>query len=180
MACALGLHDYSRSKSERGPLRVDQTGSLPRAIRVLVVDRRDAKSRFLKNHPELMRALHTGLPKPFEIKEFVGSTMPFAAQIKAFAWADVVIAPHGAALGLCVYMRPGGAVVEIGYPKRELPLIFMATALSAQLEYFMTISKVSGSVGEYTATTFHDFLRLPTTSYDCLHLLVSPARVSTH
>ena len=159
---------------------MDQTGSLPRAIRVLVVDRRDAKSRFLKNHPELMRALHTGLPKPFEIKEFVGSTMPFAAQIKAFAWADVVIAPHGAALGLCVYMRPGGAVVEIGYPKRELPLIFMATALSAQLEYFMTISKVSGSVGEYTATTFHDFLRLPTTSYDCLHLLVSPARVSTH
>ena len=112
-----------------------------------------------------MRALHTGLPKPYEIKEFVGSTMPFAAQVKAFAWADVVIAPHGAALGLCVYMRPGGAVVEIGYPKRELPLIFMATALSAQLEYFMTISKVSGSVGEYTATTSYGLLLLPTTAY---------------
>ena len=40
-----------------------------------------------------------------------------------------MVAPHGAALGLSVYMRPGGAVVEIGYPNRELPLIFMATAL---------------------------------------------------
>ena len=32
-------------------------------------------------------------------------------------------------------------MVEIGYPQRELPLIFMATALSADLDYYLSIAE---------------------------------------
>ena len=32
---------------------------------------------------------------------------------KAFAWADIVVAPHGAALGLIVYMRQGASYESV-------------------------------------------------------------------
>ncbi len=34
--------------------------------------------------------------------------------IELFASTDVVVAPHGAALGFLAFMRPGAACVEIG------------------------------------------------------------------
>ena len=73
--------------------------------------------------------------------QFLGTKLSLAQQISSFAWADIVIAPHGAALGHSVYMQPGGAIIEIGYPGKELPLIFMATALSAQLDYYLSIAE---------------------------------------
>ena len=61
-------------------------------------------------------------------------------QIKSFMRADLLIAPHGAAIGLCGFMRPGGAVMEIGYPLRRWPAVFMPVALSAGLKYYLHIA----------------------------------------
>jgi TPR repeat protein len=81
----------------------------------------------------------------------VGSKLSLTEQIGHFAWADIVIAPHGAALGHSVYMQPGGALIEIGYPGKELPLIFMATALSAQLKYYLSIAEKGTHASGLTA-----------------------------
>ena len=47
MWCALGLKDYSLEPAEQQPLRVAADGLLSRPLRLLVVDRRDAKSRWV-------------------------------------------------------------------------------------------------------------------------------------
>ena len=143
MWCALGLATYSTNPLERQSLRKGND-SPRRAVQVLVVDRRDAKTRMAKNHAELYARLRASLPPHTIFHEYVGSQLSLDQQIRMFAWADIVVAPHGAALGLIVYMRPGGAVIELGYPSREMPLIFMATALSAGLEYYLSISQKGG------------------------------------
>lgn len=39
--------------------------------------------------------------------------MRFSEQVKLYAWAEVVVAAHGAALANSLFMRPGAEVVEI-------------------------------------------------------------------
>jgi capsular polysaccharide biosynthesis protein len=46
---------------------------------------------------------------------FSGTATPMAEQIAAFGEASVVVAAHGAALAHMIFMKPGTAVVEIGY-----------------------------------------------------------------
>ena len=55
--------------------------------------------------------------------------------------ADLLIAPHGAAIGLCGFMRPGGAVLEVAYPLRKWPAVFMPVALGARLGYYLSFGQ---------------------------------------
>ena len=109
--------------------------------RITVVNRKDAKSRMLRNHGGLMTGLRKRHPE-CRLFEFVGASLSLEAQIRAFATADLVIAPHGAALGYVGFMRPGAAVLEITYrlPDRIGPLIFFAAAQSAGLRYFLSFA----------------------------------------
>ncbi len=70
----------------------------------------------------------------------LGDVETCAVKIKSFMRADLLIAPHGAAIGLCGFMRPGGAVIEIGYPLRRWPAVFMPVALSAGLKYYLHLA----------------------------------------
>lgn len=114
--------------------------------RVLIVDRSDAPghSRAVTNHAELVRAIKKGVPGEVSVVEYRGSGMTLENQIRAFQEADVVIAPHGAALGLAAFMPPGGAVIEMTYPAKEAPLIFMPAAISAGHSYWLSIARSGG------------------------------------
>jgi len=128
ISCALGIPPRQKNPSN---------------LNILVVNRKDAHSRFIQNHREMMTALRKANPSA-TFREFVAADMSLEDQIRAFAWADFVIAPHGAALGQVSHMNPGGAVLEIGYPKRSMPLIFMGTASSVGQRYFLSIAKSGG------------------------------------
>mmetsp|Transcript_8297 Transcript_8297/g.10496 ORF Transcript_8297/g.10496 Transcript_8297/m.10496 type:complete len:456 (-) Transcript_8297:218-1585(-) len=122
------------------PMGMDQTH---KHLEVLVVDRRDAgpnQARALRNHCDVMQKLRAKLPGA-KVREYVGTQLSFEEQIKAFMRADLLIAPHGAAIGLCGFMRPGGAVLEVAYPMRVWPAIFMPVALSAKLRYYLSFGK---------------------------------------
>ena len=67
--------------------------------------------------------------------------------------ADLLIAPHGAAIGLCGFMRPGGAVLEIAYPLRRWPAIFMPVALSSGLKYYLSFASKGKHSGPLTVKT---------------------------
>mmetsp|Transcript_20858 Transcript_20858/g.31956 ORF Transcript_20858/g.31956 Transcript_20858/m.31956 type:complete len:499 (-) Transcript_20858:1696-3192(-) len=126
MACALNIQKQSQQQQ----------------CRILVVDRRDAKSRMLHNHAKLMATLRSELPTHCSFFEFVGSKLSLEQQIAAFLSADLVIAPHGAALGFIGFMRPGAAVIEITYifQGKTGPLIFFAAAQSAKLRYYLSVA----------------------------------------
>ena len=67
--------------------------------------------------------------------------------------ADLLIAPHGAAIGLCGFMRPGGAVLEIAYPLRRWPAIFMPVALSSGLKYYLSFASKGKHSGPLAVKT---------------------------
>ena len=110
---------------------------------VLVIDRSDASRRMLKNHCAVMAALRRRAPAA-EFVEFRGSQLPLREQIGAFARADVVLGPHGAALGLVGFMKAGGTVIEVAYRKREWPAVFMPVALGAGQRYALSFALTGG------------------------------------
>ena len=115
-----------------GPMKMER---VHQHLEVLVVDRRDAqdRARSIGNHCTVMNLLKKLLPHA-AIREFVGSKIPLEEQIAAYMRADLLIAPHGAALGLVGFMAPGGAVLEVAYPLRKWPAVFFPVALGAKLQ----------------------------------------------
>jgi len=45
-------------------------------------------------------------------------SLAFADQVALFADAEMVVGPHGAGLTNCVFMAPGGALIELTHDKR--------------------------------------------------------------
>lgn len=84
-------------------------------LRVVVVHRKDAGSRMINNHDEMVQKIQEGLPGDVVVSTFVGSEHDAEDTLKIFSNADILVAPHGAALTFCSVMRPGGAVIEIAY-----------------------------------------------------------------
>jgi len=66
----------------------------------------------IKNHGALMDGLRSAFPTAL-VTEFVGAKHGMAESIALFGMADVVVAPHGAALGFLAFMRPNAACVEV-------------------------------------------------------------------
>ena len=75
--------------------------------RRILLQRRHGK-RSMVNFDELADALR---PQGFEV--MAAEKLTFAEQIKWFAMAECVVAPHGAGLANLVFCRPGTRVVEI-------------------------------------------------------------------
>lgn len=114
--------------------------------RVLVVHRKDAKGgrRMVKNHDQMLQALQQAFPQ-CSVTGFVGSEYPLEEQIGAFTSADVVVAPHGAALAFVSFMRPGSAVVEIGYTSdggMKFPApYYMILAITVNVRYYLSMAE---------------------------------------
>mmetsp|Transcript_63609 Transcript_63609/g.143487 ORF Transcript_63609/g.143487 Transcript_63609/m.143487 type:complete len:631 (-) Transcript_63609:270-2162(-) len=134
-------------------------------VHMLVVHRKDASGnrRMIKNHASLLGALRTAFPSPVAITEFVGAQHSMKESIELFARSDVVVAPHGAALGFLAFMRPGAACVEVGYKElkgmRFPAPYFMALALSVDVAYFLSMaeggygSQLTADVSDVVAVT---------------------------
>ena len=74
----------------------------------LYISRRDAAKRRMGNEAALEKALVT---RGFGIRLFSGRG--FLEQVRLVRGARVIVAPHGAALGLLMFARPGTAVFEV-------------------------------------------------------------------
>jgi hypothetical protein len=84
--------------------------------RRLLVSRRDASSRRVSNEPELQALL-----EPAGFETVVLGELSFREQVAAFAEAEMVIAPHGAALANLLFAAPGTVVVELHQAGAERP-----------------------------------------------------------
>jgi hypothetical protein len=129
-------------KQQEGPRRETAADrEVVASIKVLVVHRKDASGgrRMIRNHGELLAAIQRaeysykqlqGSKEEVKSKEtrtvvvivteFVGAKHSMTESIALFSAADVVVAPHGAALGFIAFMRPGSAVVEVGYKELKV------------------------------------------------------------
>ncbi|WP_198378235.1 glycosyltransferase family 61 protein, partial [Neoroseomonas rubea] len=74
----------------------------------LYISRRDAAKRAMGNEAALETALAA---RGFGIRRFSGRG--FVEQVRLIRGARAIVAPHGAALGLLLFARPGTAVFEI-------------------------------------------------------------------
>mmetsp|Transcript_49518 Transcript_49518/g.140276 ORF Transcript_49518/g.140276 Transcript_49518/m.140276 type:complete len:162 (-) Transcript_49518:58-543(-) len=113
----------------------------------MVVHRSDAtqQRRMASNHDELMAKLKLALPN-CTVDVFIGKDYDLAQTIARFNEADVVIATHGAALSFIPFIRPGRAVIEIGYqkfgPGRGMPFplsFYYAVAVSVGVKYYFSM-----------------------------------------
>jgi capsular polysaccharide biosynthesis protein len=68
-------------------------------------------SRIVTNEDEVVRML-----EPFGFEVIDPGAMPVAEQIRTFAGADAIVAPHGAALANLAFASAGAAVIELFAP----------------------------------------------------------------
>ena len=82
-----------------------------RRHRRLLISRADAPSRRLLDEAAALAAL-----QPHGFERFVPATVPLSEQVRAFAAATHVVAPHGAALANLAFCAPGTRVLEVFHP----------------------------------------------------------------
>lgn len=120
--------------------------------RVLVVHRKDASGfrRMISNHDKMFAALEEALPQ-CNVTEFIGGQHTLEQQIRLFTQADLVVGPHGAALSLCLFMRPGSAMLEIGYTgtkSMKFPAPYFSTlSVTVDVRYYLAMAD-----GHYKST----------------------------
>jgi hypothetical protein len=116
-------------ESQKRASRVDR----PKG-RKIYISRLDSKrGRRLTNEKELIDLL-----EGFEVLEL--GSMSMAEQIRTFANADVIIAPHGAGLANIVFCQKGTTVIEISAPKYIIGM-FHDLAANCGLEYYLVFGR---------------------------------------
>ena len=139
---------YSNSNSNSNSNFISDAETL----QIVVVNRKDAKCRQVKNHGALMKALreNTVLPSlispitngniKINIIDFVGDQHDLEETMKLFATSHIVIAPHGAALSFTAAMPKGASVIEIAYPDADWPGEYFHTMiLGSGLTYYLSM-----------------------------------------
>ena len=76
--------------------------------RLYVTRGRQRGNRIVSNEPAVIGAL-----KPLGFKTIDTGGLPVSHQIKAFAQAELIVAPHGGALTNLAFASPGAAVIEL-------------------------------------------------------------------
>lgn len=83
-------------------------------LHVLVHTRQGDTRRIWRNAQEFVAALRNRTDGSVDIKVVHGlEGMSFGGQARLYNWADVVVGAHGAAMANTLFMRDGGAVVEV-------------------------------------------------------------------
>lgn len=80
-------------------------------IHILIYNRQDARRRNWANAAGVEAALQSDTRLEIRFTRSAPSGLP--AQVALYTWADVVVAPHGAAMANTVFMRNGTEIVEI-------------------------------------------------------------------
>ena len=124
-------------------------------VEVLVVSRKDARSRAVKNHDALCKTALASLAKAMptcavKLRVFVGKDHSLTSAAAAWRRAHVVIAPHGAALANVLFVRPGTLVVEIGYyaaanAKRPYPSTAYGVGMPWPAPYYWAAAEGAGA-----------------------------------
>lgn len=94
----------------------------PQSVKVILIVHRgeSGKKRKLLDAGILLQAIHAAFPVPrYSVLQFIGEDHSLAASFKLFRQSDLVIAVHGAALSFVQAMRPGTAVLELGFRDRR-------------------------------------------------------------
>ena len=117
--------------------------------RHLYVTRGSARNnRAVLNEPEVLALLQ---PHGFEVVD--PGAMSVAEQIRTFAEADVIVAPHGAALANLVFCSPGSTVLEL-FPAMSFVADYWKMAWGVPgLEY-----RYLGGAGKPVGTTRGEFV----------------------
>jgi hypothetical protein len=116
------------------PWKIDMLRGLPTAraglpAKRIYVSRKHAAVRRIVNEDELADLLQSA---NFELLEL--ESMTWDEQIAIFARAEVVLAPHGAALANIAFCEPGSMIAEIG-TRAGYKDFYLCLAASAQLRY---------------------------------------------
>jgi hypothetical protein len=132
--------------------------SVPRAegvgARRLYVSRKHAAVRRVENEPEFEKMLSDQ-----GFTTVAPESQPWANQVRMFADAEVVLAPHGAALANIAFCKPGTLIAEIntavGY--RDF---FLQLAASAGLRYRLleARARIAGSATSFRAVENEDMI----------------------
>ncbi len=100
--------DWAVAAVRRAFADVRETKPAPRR---LLVSRADAATRRLINEDAMLALL-----RPLGFERIVPGDLSLTDQVRAFAAATHVVAPHGAALANIVFCAPGSQVLEIFHP----------------------------------------------------------------
>jgi capsular polysaccharide biosynthesis protein len=96
--------------------------------RRLYISRRSAAVRRVLNEEKLRPLLREAGFKMLELE-----ALPWREQVRLFSHADVILAPHGAALANAAFCRPGTLIAEIA--ARDSLKCYLRLASSASLPY---------------------------------------------
>lgn len=80
-------------------------------VRILVYNRNDTTRRRWVNADAIVKELESD-PR-IEVRMMNRTPTSFAEQVKAYAWANILIAAHGAAMANTIVMDPGADIIEI-------------------------------------------------------------------
>jgi len=100
----------------RRRLGLDRKGPAPSGGRRVLVSRSDATKRRVTNEPALLAALER-----HGFERLVPGSLTFGEQVATFADAEIIVAPHGAALANLVFASPPGAVLELLPTSQDRP-----------------------------------------------------------
>ena len=106
---------YYQDDNRTTSTEFSSTETSSRVIEALIVSREDAKSRAVENHAALVGAVKAALPDGANVRVFVGKDHTVESTERLWRQADLVVAPHGAAIAFVVFMRPKTLVIELGY-----------------------------------------------------------------
>ena len=111
---------------------------ITRSDRMLYVSRRDSTQRIMENEGELEERLSR---EGFEI--IVASTLSFTDQVRLFAEANLIVAPHGAGLTNIGFADPGTSLYEL-FPESYANPCFCRLAQLGGLRYTADMFPVLG------------------------------------
>ncbi|WP_199620266.1 glycosyltransferase family 61 protein [Paenibacillus alkalitolerans] len=117
--------------------------------RRIYISREDSDCRNVVNEKQVM-----GLLEKYGFKKMTLSGMPVTEQIRIFASADIVVAPHGANLTNIIFCRPGTKVVEIFSPY-YVNTIYWVMSNYAGLDYYYLLGKRG-----FSSKSLFEFIRV--------------------
>lgn len=82
---------------------------------ILLVSRRDRKTRRLENHDEIKKKLIEKFSDKYQVIDIVGGELAWFKAGKHFYNAKLIISPYGATLSHLLFSRSCSSVMEIGY-----------------------------------------------------------------